>query len=142
MSTRPTKNAMATLIESGVSGIMSTNHVLARLWRIILHQYTPAGRTFQRRLDDYVQHMNDKAERHGASPDHKGNRNMKGNYIRCLSKDTLTWKNLMIGLAIIGFSKVRFEMHLTRNGETNIIGIDVTPEDIPSLLGDDEDEDE
>lgn len=112
------KNAVVDLIEQGVSGILGTQNVLARLWRIILNKYMLSGRQWQQQVTQYQ-------EKVARSTTKKGGANIKGNLTRSLAKDAISWKTFLAGLSIIQFDKIRIEVHLTKKGKTEVIGLDI-----------------
>lgn len=116
------KNSMVKLIESKEDGILSTNNVLARMWRIILFSYGLSGSSWQLLLDKYQTKMKHK---HTV----KGSANIKGNLTRQLAEDKLSWDGLINGLAILEFEKIEIELSLTKRGETRVVKLEATTDE-------------
>lgn len=113
---------MVDLIESGVEGILSTQHPLARLWRITLHTFRVRPDVWDSKLTKYQ----DKIARSNTT---KGSANIKGNLVRSLAEDRISWNTIMHGLSIIGFDKLRIELHLTKEGVTTVVGLNIDNEE-------------
>lgn len=126
-------NVMVELIEQGQKGILDTNNVLARVWRIALFRRGLDGAGWCTLMTQYQIKLNTRGSL-------KGKSNVKGNHTRMLAKPRLSWGGLMRGLDILGFSKVEIQFHLTRRGTTQVISMEVSPNE-PLDDGDEEDED-
>jgi len=120
---KPTKNAMTIMIESGEQGIHETHNVLARAWRIIIHQHGMPGMTWNKLLDGYHHRRNLKTGTKAKFRD-------KGNISSALAKPKLSWGSFMIGLDVMRFTSIRIVFHLGKNGKTLVIPITVLTDDI------------
>lgn len=107
-------NPMIKLIESKIDGILATNHMLGRVWRIVLYKYGLSGAQWQRQLNKYQLTQKDKVSS-------KGRSTSNGNLNRQFAKDHLSWNGLMRGLHILEFDKIKLELTLSRRGTTRVI---------------------
>jgi len=113
MSNKRDGNAMVKLIEKGPSTIYESKNVLARLWRVIFFDHDITRDQFLKLMARYQRIVTRAASDKVAS-------NIKGNLCRRLAEDKLTWEGIIRGIQVLGYEHVRFEIHLTKRGQTTV----------------------
>jgi len=128
---KPKITVMTAMIDKGEVGIHETKNVLARVWRIILHQHGLSGVRWNKMLDGYHQRRNMRAGTKAKFLD-------KGNITSALVSDRLSWNTLMTGIDIMGFTSIKIVFHLGKRGVDLVIPITVLTDDLSESKEDDE----
>lgn len=128
------KNAMVVLIEKGEDGIHETTNILARVWRIVLYRYNLSGHKWQSQITRYQERINKVSTR-------KGSANMKGNLIRRLAEDRLSWGSLMRGFSILEFDLIEITFRFTKRKDVKEFTIVMNNDELDSYNTENEDND-
>lgn len=97
------KNAtMVDVIESGEDGVFETQHLLARVWRIVLIKTQVSGDLWYRLISRHQ-------EKHRHLESNTKRTSIKGNYSRQLAKNKISWSLLMKGFEIMEFEEIKVE---------------------------------
>lgn len=112
------KESLYSLMKGDVKMITSTNCVLARLWMKLLPGMNIQPSNWDLYMMDYIA----KCEKLTSK---KEAQNLKGNLPKRLERDTLTFKVFCRGISIPNFHRMEFNLILTKDGVTKVIGIDI-----------------
>ena len=124
------RNKMVNLINKGMAGIYETNDALGRVWRILCYRTGLRAHQWDAQLSKW--------ERKTITTlSAKDSSSIKGNITQALSKEKLTWSNLLTGFAILGYTRV--DIKFTLHGYNKTEEIEVTISDLSSEdISDDE----
>lgn len=107
---KPANPTIFDVIESGEDGVFETQHLLARVWRIVLIKSAISGELWYRLITRYQ-------ERYRNLESEAKRTSIKGNYSRQLAGDRISWPLLMKGFEIIDFDDIEVNFKF-RKGST------------------------
>lgn len=96
---------LESIMAGNLDPVLRTTSVLSRLWGLYLYQYNMGLPVFYARLNVYLKRVKDSGEEENIS-------DYKGNLLKALDKDNLSWQRLCQGMSFIAPAGYDFKIHI------------------------------